>query len=87
MRSNTRSRWIWIVAAIVVAGTAVHAVESLRIVPIVRDNKVLVSFELADAYTEPVRDAIASGLRTTFTYDLELRTVVPLIKKLDIKPE
>jgi hypothetical protein len=24
-----------------------------------------------------VRDAIASGLRTTFTYDLELRTVVP----------
>ena len=79
MRSNTRSRWIWIVAAIVVAGTAVHAVESLRIVPIVRDNKVLVSFELADAYTEPIRDAIASGLRTTFTYELELRTVVPLI--------
>src|SRR5437867_8967476 len=79
MPFNTRSRWVWMAAAIVAAGVVVRAAESLRIVPIVRDNKVLVSYELADAYTEPVRDAIASGLRTTFTYDLELRTVVPLI--------
>ena len=78
MQSNGRNRWIWMVAAVVATG-AVVAAESLRIVPIVRDNKVLVSFELADAYTEPIRDAIASGLRTTFTYELELRTVVPLI--------
>jgi multidrug efflux pump subunit AcrA (membrane-fusion protein) len=77
MRRNVRSLWIWIVAAIVAAGVLARADESLRIVPIVRDNKVLVSFELADAYTEPVRDAIASGLRTTFTYELELRTIVP----------
>jgi multidrug efflux pump subunit AcrA (membrane-fusion protein) len=77
MHRNVRSRWIWIVAAIVAAGVLARADESLRIVPIVRDNKVLVSFELADAYTEPVRDAIASGLRTTFTYELELRTIVP----------
>jgi hypothetical protein len=77
MRRNVRSRWIWIVAAIVAAGVLARADESLRIVPIVRDNKVLVSFELADAYTVPVRDAIASGLRTTFTYELELRTIVP----------
>src|SRR5882672_5351906 len=77
MRSNGRNRWIWMVAAVVATGAVAHAAESLRIVPIVRDNKVLVSFELADAYTEPVRDAIASGLRTTFTYDLELRTIVP----------
>jgi len=79
MRSNRRHRWVWIAAGIVAATVIVRAAESLRIVPIVRDNKVLVSFELADAYTEPVRDAIASGLRTTFTYELELRTVVPLI--------
>ena len=43
----------------------------------VRDDKVLVSFELADAYTDAVREVIASGLRTSFTYELELRTVVP----------
>jgi uncharacterized protein DUF4390 len=36
-----------------------------------------VSFELADAYTDAVREAIASGLRTSFTYELELRTIVP----------
>jgi len=35
---------------------------------------VVVSFELDDAYNDAVREAIASGLRTTFTYELELRT-------------
>ena len=55
----------------------VRAADSLRITPIARDEKVLVTFELADAYNESIRDAIASGLRTTFIYELELRTVVP----------
>ena len=54
-----------------------RAEESLRITPFVRDNKVLVTFELDDAFTQAVHEAIASGLRTTFSYDLELRTVVP----------
>lgn len=54
-----------------------RAEESLRIVPFVRDNRVLVTFELDDAFTPAVHEAIASGLRTTFSYDLELRTVVP----------
>jgi hypothetical protein len=63
--------------AILATCAIAYAAESLRIVPMVRENKVLVTFELADGFTEPVRDAIASGLRTTFTYDLELRTVVP----------
>jgi hypothetical protein len=58
--------------------TIAHAAESLRITPIVRDNHVLVSFELADAYTDAVQQAIASGLRTTFTYQLELRTSVSI---------
>src|SRR5262249_43472063 len=43
----------------------------------VRDNQVLVTFELNDAFTPAVHETIASGLRTTFSYDLELRTVVP----------
>lgn len=63
--------------ALVAAGAIVGAAESLRIVPIVRDDKVLVSFELADGYTDDVRAAIGSGLRTTFTYDVDLRMVVP----------
>jgi hypothetical protein len=64
-------------AALLAVGPIVSAQESLRITPFVRDNQVLVSFELADAYSEAVHDAIASGLRTTFSYELELRTVVP----------
>jgi hypothetical protein len=64
-------------AALLAVGPIVSAQESLRITPFVRDNQVLVSFELADAYSEAVHDAIASGLRTTFSYELEWRTVVP----------
>jgi hypothetical protein len=73
-----RRRCFWCVLAILAGGASLLAKESLRIVPIVNDNQVLVSFELADAYTNDVRDAISSGLRTTFTYDLDLRMVAPL---------
>ena len=37
-----------------------------------------VSFELADAYTNDVREVISSGLRTTFAYDVDLRMMAPL---------
>jgi hypothetical protein len=63
--------------ALFAAGTPARAAESLRIVPIVSGDTVFVSLELADAYSEEIRQAIASGLRTTFTYDIELRMVVP----------
>ena len=72
-----RRRALGILAALMAAGTTLGAQESLRITPFVRDNQVVVSFELADAYSDAVHDAIASGLRTTFSYELELRTVVP----------
>ena len=73
-----RRRWFWCVMAVLAGGASVLSKESLRIVPIVNDNEVLVSFELADAYTNDVREAISSGLRTTFTYDVDLRMVAPL---------
>ena len=63
--------------ALIVASGITYAAESLRIVPLVRDDQVLVSFELIDAYTEDVRAAVSSGLRTTFTYDVDLRMDVP----------
>jgi hypothetical protein len=58
------------------AGTA-FAQEQVRIVPLVRDDAVLVSFELTDGYTPEVKDAVHSGLKTTFTYTVELRQHVP----------
>jgi Domain of unknown function (DUF4390) len=65
------------VIAVLSAGTLLRAAESLRIVPITSGDQVVVTVELADAFTDEVRGAISSGLRTTFTYDVELRMVVP----------
>jgi hypothetical protein len=56
----------------VMAGSALA--ETVRIVPLVRDESVL---ELTDGYTPEVRDAVRSGLKTTFTYTVELRQDVP----------
>jgi Domain of unknown function (DUF4390) len=79
MRSRIQKpcRWVVVAAAFMFVAVA-HAAESLRITPTVRNDHVLVSFELTDAYTDSVRESIASGLRTTFTYQLELRTVVSI---------
>jgi hypothetical protein len=48
-----------------------------RVVPIVRDDRVNVTCVLSDGFTDDVRAAIQSGLKTTFTYDVELRLDVP----------
>src|SRR2546427_7722238 len=45
----------------------------ISVTPIARDGQVLVSFDLSDAFTDDVRDAIQSGLSTTFSYEVELR--------------
>jgi hypothetical protein len=63
--------------ALLAAGTVLQAQDSIHIVPLVRDGRVLVSFELADGFTPDVRAAIQSGLQTTFTYTVELRLHVP----------
>jgi hypothetical protein len=63
-----------VVLTLLVAVATMRSQESLRITPFISDDKVVVSFELDDAYTDAVREAIASGLRTTFSYQLELRT-------------
>ena len=74
----SRKGWrFWCAVALLGSGTFVYAAEGLRVVPLVRDNEVLVSFELPDAYSDDVRDTISSGLRTTFTYNVDLRLVVP----------
>src|SRR4029078_11109549 len=59
------------------SGAAGRAAETLRIVPISADDRVVVSVELSDAYTDEARQAIASGLRTPFTYTIVLRILVP----------
>lgn len=68
----------WSVLALFLAGATLQAADSIRIVPLVRDGLVLVSFELVDGFTEEVHAAIRSGLRTTVTYTVDLRIEVPL---------
>ncbi len=72
-----RRLFLWALIATLGVTAIVRGAEGLRIVPIVHDDEVLVSIELNDGYTDAVRETIASGLRTTFTYDVELRMTVP----------
>ena len=80
---QARTTDIWIVRRILytllfaASVATVYGQEGVRIVPLVRDDAVLVSFELTDGYTPAVKDAVHSGLRTTFTYEIELRQDVP----------
>lgn len=66
-----------LVMALMLSGVVGRAAERLRIVPLTGDDRVLVSMELADGYTDEVKAAISSGLRTTFTYTIDLRMLVP----------
>ena len=67
----------WCALALVASVATLQATGSIRILPLVRDGRVLVSFELPDGVTDDVLAAIHSGLRTTFTYTVELRVEVP----------
>lgn len=78
MRRTSASRIaVWCALALLASGARAQAADSIRILPLVRDGRVLVSFELADGVNEEMLAAIHSGLRTTFTYTIELRVGVP----------
>ena len=67
-------------AAVLLAASQVvygQAGQALRVVPLVRADQVLVSFELREGLTPEVRAAIQSGLKTTFTYTVDLRVDAP----------
>jgi len=77
--SSVKSR-IWVLASaltLVALGTVAQAAGTLRIVPIIRQEQVMVSIDLNDGYTDEVRQVISGGVRTTFTYDVELKMIVP----------
>lgn len=82
-RNVSRSRrpqvfltWLGLLATVIVGTEALSAQTAsvLRVVPLLRDDQVHVSFELRDGFTPEVRAAIQSGLETTFTYRIDLRT-------------
>jgi|SRR5215208_2716578 len=64
-----------LVLALVVATASLSAQgqKGLQVVPVVRGDRLYVSFELRDGLTSDVRAAIDSGLKTIFTYTVDLR--------------
>jgi hypothetical protein len=75
-----RRRWLapgrcraGLAAAGVLLAVATLAAESIRVTPLARDDRLLVSFAMKDGFTDAVREAISSGLTTMFIYDVELR--------------
>ena len=66
-------RYPALVLAIVLGWSADAAAQTIQVTPLTRDDRVLVSFRLSDAFTEEVRSAVHSGLTITFIYDVELK--------------
>lgn len=67
-------RWTaaWVLAAVVVA-TAVLSANTLRITPVVADDKVMATFAAPSVFTAEVREAVQSGMAVTLTFTAELR--------------
>lgn len=47
--------------------------QTIQVTPLTRDDRVLVTFHLTDAFNDDVRAAIHSGMVITFIYDVELK--------------
>ena len=74
---SPRDLCIWCSVVLLTTTLLAQTDKHLRIVPLIRGGEVLVSFELPEAYDSDIHDLIFSGLQTTFTYNVELRLVVP----------
>ncbi len=70
-----------IVALTLILGTAAAAqaqdAATLKVRPIVRDGQVLVTFSLDGGMSNEMKAVVQSGLRTVFTYTVELKLKVP----------
>jgi hypothetical protein len=65
-----------IVIAVLGGGADLAAPDAIRVVSLVKDQHVLVSFSMESGFTDDLRAAIQSGLPTTISYDVELRREV-----------
>jgi len=71
-----RIRLFAVLPAMGLAATTLAAAEVIRVVSLVKDQRVQVSFTMEDGFTEDLRAAIRSGLATTIRYDVDLRREV-----------
>ena len=60
-------------AAALLLSASSSLAQTIQVTPLTRDDRVLVTFRLTDAFNDDVRAAIHSGLIITFIYDVQLR--------------
>jgi hypothetical protein len=77
VKPETKLSVLTFVVGVMMLGAVAYADGTLRIVPLVRDERVIVSIDLDNGYTEEVRQVISGGVRTTFTYNVDLKMIVP----------
>jgi len=79
MSSSGPSRSVVLaVAAVLLAGVTLLAapmssIQAIQVVPLAREGRVMVSFQLSEGFPDDVKAAIKSGLMTTFAYDIEIK--------------
>jgi hypothetical protein len=66
-----------LIAATATVGQAQSQSETLRVRPFFKDGQVLVTFGLEGGLTDEMKAVVSSGLRTVFTYTVELKLRVP----------
>src|SRR3990170_3148505 len=80
-RLYIRSAGMALLTLVLLAASAasVHGQDAnaLRVRPLVRDGQVLVTFALDGGLTDEMKAVVQSGLRTVFTYTVELKLKVP----------
>ncbi len=74
-RGSPRLAACGLLLTLTVAG--VWAAETVTVTTLTRDSQVLVSLDVAGAYTREVRSSVQSGLETTFRYDVRLSREAP----------
>lgn len=61
-------------ALLLLLGAARYAsAQTLSVTPLAKDGRILVTMRMTDVFSEEVRNAIHSGLRVSFVYDVELK--------------
>ena len=66
-----------LIAVTASVGSAQTPGETLKVRPFFKDGQVLVSFALEGGLTDEMKAVVQSGLRTVFTYTVELKMKVP----------
>jgi len=76
--SGPNRSFVLTIAALVFAGVTLFAapmssIQAIQVVPLAREGRVMVSFQLSEGFPDDVKAAIKSGLMTTFAYDVEIK--------------